>query len=452
MDGGRGGQGALQVLQPNPLPRNRQYRLLSHQEPSVFLAIRGLERSHPEASLRVTGSSGLGFFLRPLDEKTAFWLSHVAREPEQFGITLEEVAAKARGVVLRYPVGFSLDPLLADPRVAFARRCTYSVGHGRREPTRQVLVTFRDALPNSLDLGSWGVYSVRRYIPEPLRCFKCQAFGHVQKHCGARELCAVCSGRHPTSECISALQCGERRAARCPNCGKGHHAWSRLCPERLRRLPPSSKDGRPGHKENSDARPLSAAPREGSHEVCQRSKALASPAQTTTAANSTPALPSLKRRRKRSKAKVASREQATTTIPEAPKPTTAEASVQTDTLPPPPQTKDAEVDVFPETFNCRVQAVPPTCDCGVQTDEQDEEQDEMPTEMDITEEELEAAARLVELPPAIIEAKKTIIIPEHIEQDYRRHQARENILAQRAQQPPRQEPSPQKKRPGRRQR
>ena len=116
-----------------------------------------------------------------------------------------KLARTTCGVVQRYPVGFSPDPILADLRVTFARRCTYSAGHGRREPTRQVMVSFAGPLPNALDLGSWGVYSVRRFTPESLRCFKCQAFGHVQKHCGARELCAVCSGRHPTSECISAL-------------------------------------------------------------------------------------------------------------------------------------------------------------------------------------------------------------------------------------------------------
>ena len=196
---------------PTPPPRYRQYRLLSHQETSDFLAIRGLEQSYPEANLRVTGSSRTGYLLCPQDEETAFLLARIARGgEEQFGCTLGEVAAETRGVVLRYPLGFSLDPILADPRVTFARRCTYSAGHGRREPTRQVMVTFVDGLPNSLDLGSWGVYSVRRFTPEPLRCFKCQAFGHVQKHCGARELCAVCSSRHPTSECISTLRGGER--------------------------------------------------------------------------------------------------------------------------------------------------------------------------------------------------------------------------------------------------
>ena len=207
---------------------------------------------------------------------------------------------------------------------------------------------------------------MRRFTPEPLRCFKCQAFGHVQKHCRAVELCAVCSGRHPTSECISALRSGERPAARCPNCGMGHHAWSKLCPERLRRLPPSSKDGRAGQRENVDARPIPAAPRVGRHEACQSQQTLAFPAPATTAARSSPEPPASRRRRRRSKTA-----DSTEAVPETTKPTTAEASVQTD---PPPQTKDVGSSVFPHTRSRKTQASPATstCEAGTQTTSDDD--------------------------------------------------------------------------------
>jgi len=222
---------------PRPPPQYQQCCLLSHQEANDFQAVKRFMRSYPDLSIRITGSSRPGFILRPQDEKSAFLFARLARE-EQLGITLGEVQAEVRGVVSRYPVNFGLDPILDDPRVTFARRCTYSVDHGRREPTRQVEVTFRGCLPDVLDLGSWGVYSVRRFTRAPLQCFNCQAYGHVQKHCRLRELCGVCSGRHPTSECFSALRAGECRAARCSDCGKEHHVWCKQCPERMRNLPP----------------------------------------------------------------------------------------------------------------------------------------------------------------------------------------------------------------------
>lgn len=88
--------------------------------------------------LRVTDSSRSGIFLRPQGEEAEFLLVCLARgEVEQFGISLDEVAVETRCVVLLYPVGLSLDPILADPRVAFAR-CTYGEGHGRKEPTRHL--------------------------------------------------------------------------------------------------------------------------------------------------------------------------------------------------------------------------------------------------------------------------------------------------------------------------
>ena len=358
MAGGRR-KGRRKVPPTPPPPKHRQYRLLSHQEPSEFQAIRRLERRFPNLSVRVTGSSRSGFSLRPQDEESAFCLARVAREAEQFGVHLEEVEVETRGVVCRYPTGFSLEPLEADPRVTFVRRCTYSAGHGRREPTRQVLVTFRGPLPDSLDLGSWGVYSVRRYTPEPLRCFKCQAFGHVQRHCRTRELCGVCSGRHPTSECISALRGGERRPARCPNCRQGHHAWSKLCPERLRRLPPSGAEGRADPQENIDQRPLPAAPRDVNHEVYTLNPA-------TTAATATATGPTPKRRRRRkTRSKAAS---ATPPAePAAPKPATRDVCVQTDPPPPPPRTYAAAVQATPATSDFATMTRPKVRHVDVQT-------------------------------------------------------------------------------------
>lgn len=112
-----------------------------------------LGTAYPDLSFRITESLRTGFILRPQDEETAILLARLARVVP-FGISLGEVEVETRVVVLRYPLGFSLEPILGDPRVAFARKCTYNSGRGRREPTHQVEVTFRGQLPNSLDLGS----------------------------------------------------------------------------------------------------------------------------------------------------------------------------------------------------------------------------------------------------------------------------------------------------------
>ena len=224
-------------------PDHRRYRVATQKEETAYGAIRRLQEAQPDLRVRLT-VDGDEIYLTPRDEAAAFCLSRLSREGGVPGLNLEEVERRTRGVVMRYPLSYSLIPLQEHPRVTFARRCVKRVGHGRIEQTRQVEVVFRGAVPESLDLGLWGVFPVRKYVPEPLRCFKCQAFGHVQRHCTREsELCGVCSQRHRTSECISALKKGEHREACCPNCGDRHHAWARHCPERARRLPPAARKG-----------------------------------------------------------------------------------------------------------------------------------------------------------------------------------------------------------------
>ena len=73
--------------------------------------------SYPEASLKVTGSSRTGNLLCPQHEDTVFLLALIAAgRAEQFDITLGEGAAETSGVMLRYPLEFSLDSILADLR------------------------------------------------------------------------------------------------------------------------------------------------------------------------------------------------------------------------------------------------------------------------------------------------------------------------------------------------
>ena len=71
--------------------------------------------------------------------------------------------------------------------------------------------------------------SIRKLLPEPTRCMKCQSFdGHYAKSCtSTRDTCGTCTGDHRTRDCTVTSQ--EHR--RCANCrASGHAAWSRECP------------------------------------------------------------------------------------------------------------------------------------------------------------------------------------------------------------------------------
>ncbi|GFV98268.1 putative RNA-directed DNA polymerase from transposon BS [Trichonephila clavipes] len=65
---------------------------------------------------------------------------------------------------------------------------------------------------------------IRPYIPNPLRCFKCQRFGHSQTACRGQLTSSRCASvGHASSDCSLELKC--------VNCSQPHSADSKLCPK-----------------------------------------------------------------------------------------------------------------------------------------------------------------------------------------------------------------------------
>ncbi|XP_055924596.1 uncharacterized protein LOC129956690 [Argiope bruennichi] len=65
-------------------------------------------------------------------------------------------------------------------------------------------------------------FAVRPYFPNPLRCFKCQRFGHSQDSCRGTLICARCAeAGHDSSACT--------KPEKCVNCKDSHTSFSRSC-------------------------------------------------------------------------------------------------------------------------------------------------------------------------------------------------------------------------------
>ena len=69
------------------------------------------------------------------------------------------------------------------------------------------------------------------YVTKPIRCYRCQRFGHVAAACLAKgERCSMCSGPHRTQQCLTKMQKSETINLKCANCGEPHSANSNKCP------------------------------------------------------------------------------------------------------------------------------------------------------------------------------------------------------------------------------
>ena len=95
--------------------------------------------------------------------------------------------------------------------VSHIRRLT-TFRDGQRRDTSLLVLTFdTTTLPEKIAIG-WLKKDVRVFIPNPLRCFKCQRFGHGSSTCRQAARCQRCGeAPHESSECtkpVSCLSCG----------------------------------------------------------------------------------------------------------------------------------------------------------------------------------------------------------------------------------------------------
>ncbi|GFW45632.1 RNA-directed DNA polymerase from mobile element jockey [Trichonephila clavipes] len=89
-------------------------------------------------------------------------------------------------------------------------------------PTKHIILTFnKPKLPTTVKAGYLNC-KIRPYIPNPLRCFKCQRFGHSQTSCRGQLTCSRCASvGHSSTDCTP--------EPKCVNCTQSHPSDSKLC-------------------------------------------------------------------------------------------------------------------------------------------------------------------------------------------------------------------------------
>ena len=145
---------------------------------------------------------------------------------KKVSVSLHQSLNQSKGTIFAPELKFmSEEDLLegmSDQGVSHVRRIT-TFRDGQRRDTSLLVLTFDHArLPLKLTCG-YLRYDVKPFIPNPLRCFRCQRFGHGKNKCNADPICHRCAQpEHEGTPC--------RSHDKCANCGGDHASSSKDCP------------------------------------------------------------------------------------------------------------------------------------------------------------------------------------------------------------------------------
>ena len=107
--------------------------------------------------------------------------------------------------------------------VVQTRNITQTRNNEKKKTTAIILTFSTPVLPISIHAGFLNI-KVEPFIPNPLRCFNCQGFGHHQSICKKQGICPKCSQpAHGEDPCVVPIKC--------PNCHGDHPAYAASCPK-----------------------------------------------------------------------------------------------------------------------------------------------------------------------------------------------------------------------------
>ena len=112
---------------------------------------------------------------------------------------------------------------LSSQGVVHVRRIT-SFRNGIKQNTQTYILTFGTPVLPAVLIAGYLRLRVDLYIPNPLRCFKCQRFGHHKDNCRNKQVCPKCGVEgHVDTDCTN-------DSFKCQNCNGPHSSNSKDCP------------------------------------------------------------------------------------------------------------------------------------------------------------------------------------------------------------------------------
>lgn len=93
-------------------------------------------------------------------------------------------------------------------------------------PTQTVILGFEEEPPARCKVY-FTSFKTHPYIPKPMQCIKCMAYGHVAANCGRRTICPYCGAEgHTYNECVHK---GNASRLHCIHCKEPHSSRSKSC-------------------------------------------------------------------------------------------------------------------------------------------------------------------------------------------------------------------------------
>ena len=137
-------------------------------------------------------------------------------------VTVHRTLNSSRGVIrCRELSGMTEEEIsdeLSAQSVSVVKRIMLQKG---QKATDTYILTFQKAeLPPAIKVGYLNI-KVKPYIPNPLRCYKCQDYGHGANKCTHQERCSRCGQEHANQNC--------KEEPFCVHCHQNHEASDRTC-------------------------------------------------------------------------------------------------------------------------------------------------------------------------------------------------------------------------------
>jgi hypothetical protein len=132
-------------------------------------------------------------------------------------------ATVTRGIIFGVPEDINDEELVEEIGAEWVRRIVRRDGDSKIPTTTVIIAMKGESLPDYVAIGFLRK-RVKAYIPLPMRCFRCQNYGHKSGQCNAGEKCPRCGGKHKREQCDAAI-------ASCPNCHGEHSSGYNQCPK-----------------------------------------------------------------------------------------------------------------------------------------------------------------------------------------------------------------------------